>query len=192
MRGGVRAWGLGAALLLAAGDVAAQDALRTAPSPVLVLDRERFYTDSRFGRGVQTALEAEARAFAEENRRIEEALEAEERDLTARRASLPPEEFRALARAFDEKVRAIRAARDSKSRDLTRRWDEARQRFLEQAVPILAELAAARGAAVILDRAQVILSFDLIDVTEAAIAAVDAVLPAPPEAPAPPPAATAD
>lgn len=160
-------------------------------SPVVTITQERLFQDSRAGQQIQDRYETASRALVAENRRIEAALEAEERDLTARRAEVTPEEFRPLAEAFDEKVEGIRAAQDAKSRALTRQRDEDRQRMLEAAAPILAQMMAERGAMVLIDKNAVVLSFDGIDITEDAVARLDAVLGeatgTPPEAPTPTP-----
>lgn len=163
-------------------------------SPVLTVTQELLLTGTRAGQAVQDLFEAGTRDLLAENRAIEAALEAEELDLTNRRAALSPEAFRDLAEAFDEKVERIRTAQDTKSRNLTRQRDEHRKMLLEAAVPVLAAMMQERGAVAILERSTVLLAFERIDITAAAIARLDATLgdgaalfgaqPAPP-APAP-------
>ncbi|MCE2749953.1 MAG: hypothetical protein LW715_14710 [Rhodobacter sp.] len=46
--------------------------------PILTLDQNRLYADSRYGQQSQAAIDAEAKALAAENRSLEAALEAEE------------------------------------------------------------------------------------------------------------------
>jgi Skp family chaperone for outer membrane proteins len=171
-----RALLLVAAVGLGAGVAAAQDPSAASMTPILTLDQDRLFAASAFGRQSLASVEAEAQALQTENRGIEAALEAEERQLTERRAAMAPEEFRAAADAFDEKVKAIRAAQTAKARDLAQQRDLARQRFFEAAAPVLAALMTERGAAAILDRSAIILSFDRVDITDLAIARVDAVL----------------
>lgn len=160
--------------------------------PLLVIRQDRLYDTSAFGRAAQARLESASRDLIAENSRIEAELEAEERALTDRRAGLPAAEFRALADAFNAKVEGIRAAQDTKSRALTRSRDDDRQRFLQAAVPVLADLMRDKGASVILDQQTVFLSLENVDVTDEAVARIDASLgdgsavPAP--APAPDPA----
>jgi Skp family chaperone for outer membrane proteins len=166
--------GQGAAQELSTGAPLAEEGLPT--SPVLTLSQDKLFAGSLFGKAVQARIEELTRALQAENRKIEADLEAEERALTTRRASLAPEDFRALAEAFDTKVEGIRSAQDAKARTVTETREAERQRFLETAVPILAELMAERGAVAILDKGAIILSFDLIDVTDAAIARIDAEL----------------
>jgi Skp family chaperone for outer membrane proteins len=177
---------------LAAPAVAQQD---LQPLGVLLLDQERFFADSRFGQRIQAEIDAESRTLQAENRKIEADLEAEEKSLTERRATLPPEEFRALADAFDAKVKDIRTARDAKANDLATRREAARKTFIETAVPVLAQIMGERGAAAIIDRSAVVISFDRIDITDLAIARIDLLLAPegatepPPQRPATPPAA---
>ena len=177
-------WGILVAALggVVALDVAAQEAgplpeppVLVAP-PVLTLDQDRFFSGSAFGKASLARETAGSKALEAENARIEQELIAEEQDLTERRAALPTEEFAALARAFDAKVEQIRTDQDAKARAVTRRRDEDRQRFLQAAVPVLGSLLSEQGAVAILDKTAIILSLSAIDVTDAAIAKVDAAL----------------
>lgn len=167
--------------LALAGAAPAQEAAAPAAAPpavVLTLNQDRFFAGSAFGRAALATHEAEMAALTAENRRIETQLEAEERDLTARRPALTPEEFAPLATEFDQRVEEIRRAQDTKSRDIGLRRDDARRRFFEAAVPVLAQLLADRGAVAILSNQAVILSLSSLDATEEAILRIDAVLPA--------------
>ena len=143
-------------------------------SQVLVVEFERVFSESAFGRRVVAEFEAEGAEIAAENRRIEAELTEEERSLTERRATMPPAEFRALATQFDEKVQALRQQQDAKARALNQRSDEARRQFLAVAEPVMRQLMQDSGAAVMLERRTVFLAADAIDVTEDAIALIDA------------------
>lgn len=168
-------------------------------APVVTLDRERLFVESRWGQAVQAQYDRESAALVAENRRLEAALEEEERQLTTRRAAMTPESFRPLAAEFDQRVEALRQAQDAKSRAITRLRDERRLAFFEAAVPVLGQLMLEIEALAIIDRSAIILTFDQLDITEMAIARLDAELAAgrlpalPGEAVAPPdPAPGAD
>jgi Skp family chaperone for outer membrane proteins len=164
----------------AAQEAVAQNAQAAPLAPpmtaILTLDDERLFSGSAFGKAVIARQDAESRALIDENRKIEAALEAEEKDLTSRRAAMPREEFAPLSEAFNEKVEGIRKAQDAKTRELQRRFDSDRQRFLEVARPILAEVMAARGAVAIIDSRAVFVGFENIDITDAAITQLDAAM----------------
>lgn len=145
-------------------------------SPIVTLDKERLFADSAMGKAMAKSFELAGEALIAENRRLEAALEEEERQLTARRQTLSSDEFRALAQEFDSRVEELRKAQDAKSRVLTRRRDEDQQRFFEAIVPVLGQLMADIGAVAILDRTAVILTFDTLDITALAVARLDATL----------------
>jgi Skp family chaperone for outer membrane proteins len=187
MRGGRGTWGAGLSLtlwLVLGVPVAAQDAPPPGV-PILTLDQERLFLESAFGSASLERERAATQALEAENKRIEAELVAEEQELTRKRATMSAEEFAALADAFDAKVERIRNEQDAKALELTRARDRDRQEFLRAAVPVLGELLGELGAAVIVDKATVILSLSAIDITDEAIAKVDAALgangPLPPE-----------
>ena len=175
----MRAASLGAfvlAALLAAGPVLGQDMGRPLipPSPVVVLDQDRLFSGSAFGSRVLAEAEADTLALAAENRQLEQDLAEAERDLLEARAELPPDDFRVRADAFDARVIETRERQDRKAVEITRRVEAARSGFFEAAVPVLLELMRERGHSIVLDGRAVLLSFEAADITDAAIAAVDA------------------
>lgn len=145
-------------------------------SPIATVQQDQLFTRTLYGRAVQARIEAARDALQAENQRIEAALETEERDLTARRAQLPAEEFRRLADAFDTRVEGIRDAQDAKARDLARRADADRHTFFQTAVPVLAGLMSEIGAVALLDKSDVLLSLDALDITDRAVSRIDSVL----------------
>lgn len=145
-------------------------------SPILTIDREAIFGLSQFGQRVTAELEAESQALAEETRKIEQELEAEELDLSERRATMTPEEFRALADAFDEKVVELRADRDAAQTSFLQRLEQAELEFYTRIGPVLGQMMQERGAVAILDKRSVLLSINAIDVTQAAISRIDAVI----------------
>jgi Skp family chaperone for outer membrane proteins len=162
------------ALAVPATAVIAQDA--PVQSAVLTVDPERLFAESLFGKAAVLRLEAAQSELLAENKKLEVALEAEEKSLTDRRPNLPADEFRRLADAFNIKAEEIRAARLEKSRSLTTLRDEDRKKFLTAIVPVLGNLMGEMGALVILDKKTVFLSFERVDVTDLAIARIDATL----------------
>lgn len=160
----------------AAPDTATPDPAAPLASPVLTLDPERLFSTSLYGKRVAQEIEDRARTLAAENRKIEADLSAEERKLTDERAKMAPDAFRKLADAFDAKVEGIRAAQDAKNRDLDTLREDERQRFLEAALPILGQLVRDSGAVAILNQQAIFLSFRGIDVTDRAIARIDAAI----------------
>ncbi|WP_299983405.1 OmpH family outer membrane protein [uncultured Ruegeria sp.] len=143
---------------------------------VLTVSSERLFANSRFGQRIFREIEAESALLADENELIVAQLSKEERDLTEKRAELSADEFRPLAEAFDEKVQSHRDGQRAKLDALARRGEEARNQFFEMAQPVLIELLREYGASVVIERANVVLSSGASDITEAAIARIDAAI----------------
>lgn len=162
-------------LLMLAGPLAAQQ-LGVPQTDVLTISSERLFADSAFGQRVFREIEAESALLADENERIVAQLSKEEKDLTERRAALSPEEFRPLAEAFDKMVQSHREGQRAKLDALARRGEEARDQFFEMAQPVLIELLRDFGASIVIERANVVLSSDASDITDAAIARIDAAI----------------
>ncbi len=164
-----RLWAALVLLLLAPLELAAQQG-----SPVLTIDRDRLLAETQSGSETISELEGLAQALAAENADIERALIAEESALTEQRATLPADEFRALADAFDQKVQQLRAEQDEKARQLNRQREEAPTQFFNEVAPILSEIVREKGAVVVIDLREVFLSVRGIDITDEAIARINA------------------
>ncbi|WP_299889964.1 OmpH family outer membrane protein [uncultured Ruegeria sp.] len=147
------------------------------PQPVvLTISSDRLFSDSAYGQRVMDEIEQESALLAEENERIVAELSKEEKDLTEKRASLEVDEFRPLAEAFDRKVQSHREGQRAKLDTLARRSEENRQSFFQLARPVLIDLLRETGASMILERSNVFLSSDTSDITDAAIARIDATI----------------
>lgn len=160
-------------LCLAAAPVLAQ---QVNPPQILTLDQDRLYISSLYGKALEAKSLAATQDLAVQNRKIEADLSAEEADLTTQRPTVTAADFAKLAADFDARVEKIRAAQETKAQQLITDRDAGRKQFFDAAVPQLADLMRKLGAYAILNRSSVVLSFDSIDVTDRAIAALDAQL----------------
>lgn len=172
---------LAACLLLAAAPTLSAQQLGTPVvevphSAILTLETDRLFAGSAFGKRVASEIEAESAVLSAENRKMEAELSAEEKQLTERRQTMEPVAFRALADAFDQKVQNIRRTQDAKARALSQKADKSRGSFLRAARPVLETLMVEAGASVILERSSVFLSANASDVTDEAIARIDAAI----------------
>jgi Skp family chaperone for outer membrane proteins len=172
---------LALALIFALGPVGlgfgpAQAQAVAAVPQVLTLDQNRLYTSSLYGKAMEAKALAASQSLAAENRKIEADLAAEEAQLTRQRATMAATAFQTLADAFDAKVERLRKDQQAKVAALTAERDAGRTAFFQAAVPVLGELMRELGAYAILDHGAVVLAFESIDVTDRAIAAVDAKL----------------
>jgi Skp family chaperone for outer membrane proteins len=164
-----------AGVLLGASAVFAQTTTIEVKPPILVIDQDRLFSETRLGAASMAEIEQAANDLKAENQRIEEQLITEERALTEQRASLPADEFRALADDFDARVQRIRAEQDEKARALTRAQENARSDFFQDVAAVISDIVREKGALVVIDRRDVFLSAEQIDITNEAIARVNAV-----------------
>ncbi|WP_176518617.1 OmpH family outer membrane protein [Rhodobacter maris] len=142
--------------------------------PVLTLDFERLFETTLWGKRIIADLTRDRDALRAENNRISDALVAEEKALTDRRATLAPEAFRAEADAFDERATGIRAAQKAKDQALSQGLAQHRQSFYAAVAPLMDEVLARRGAVVLLDRRAIIRGLEAADITDDLAALVDA------------------
>jgi len=167
-------WGMVLAFGLAIPQTThSQDTLQV-QSPVLLIDSDQLYVNSRFGQRILEEVEAENATIIAENQRIATELEAEEKALTEQRPTLEPDAFRILADEFDEKVQAIRREQEVKARLIVRKQDEARRDFLTTAAPILEQMMIEAGATVVLERRQGLLFRNSVDITREATLRINA------------------
>lgn len=160
-----------AALLLAVLPLAVPAQTGT---PVLTIDQDRLFAETRLGAEALAELERRAQELAAENQEIETRLIAEEQDLTEQRATMDPSAFRDLADEFDTRVQRLREEQDEKARDLTRSRDEARNAFFTDIAVTISDIVREKGALVVIDRRDVFLSADRIDITDEAIERINA------------------
>lgn len=143
-------------------------------SDIVVVDIERLFEDSDLGRKMLAEHQADREALAAANQKLAAELEAEEQRLTDVRAETSPEEFRELADAFDDRVQQIRADSERRVRDLERRRERMPVEFLNQVDQIILDLMRASGGVVLLDQRSVILRAEAVDITDRAIARINA------------------
>jgi Skp family chaperone for outer membrane proteins len=145
-------------------------------SAILVIDLDRFFTNSLFGRRIQAEFQAARTELLTENSEKFAELTAEEQELTELRPSLSREEFSKLANEFDAKAQTIRAEQTTKGNELQARPGQARQQFLSIAQDVLIEIMNERRALAVLSQDAVLIPADSINITEEAIARIDSLI----------------
>ncbi len=145
-------------------------------SAILVIDLDRFFTNSLFGRRIQAEFQAARTELLTENSEKFAELTAEEQELTELRPSLSREEFSKLANEFDAKAQTIRAEQTTKGNELQARPAQARQQFLSIAQDVLIEIMNERRALAVLSQDAVLIPADSINITEEAIARIDSLI----------------
>lgn len=137
---------------------------------VASINQDRLFRESQYGLAILAELDATSAELAADNRNIEEALRAEELELTELRKTETPEAFRARAVAFDAKVKRTRAQQEQKLTDIRQSLEQARTDFFAQVAPVLEQLMREKGLVFILDSKAILVSLSDGDITDEAIA----------------------
>jgi Skp family chaperone for outer membrane proteins len=142
--------------------------------PFLFINQERLLTDSQSGRAILADEDKQRDALRAEARTLDQSFEAEEKQLTDQRPTLPVEDFRKLSDAFDARVVQARHDQDNRASSLAQEFDQRRRRFYAQVAPILVSLMDRYGAKAIFDETSVLMADQSLNITQAVIAEIDA------------------
>ena len=143
---------------------------------VLIIDSDELYNGTLYGRRLAAELSALQSEFQAENDRIAETLRQEELSLTERRPEMTREAFQAEADAFDAKVQEVRRSRDAKTLELQAADRAARLTFQNRVQSIVADVMIERGAALVMEQRNVVLSVRSANITDDVIVRIDAQL----------------
>lgn len=153
------------------------EAVNTEPPLALrTIDDERLFQESQFGQRVAAEIAAASRALEAENDALLENLTAREAELTELRAEMSLEEFRAAANEFDVQAEAVRRSQSEKRQRLVQFEESERRRFFAGSGPVLQEVLEQVGGDILIDARAVIIARPGVDMTDAAIVAMDAAL----------------
>lgn len=152
-------------LLCATQSVAQADFPTVFPQPILVLDQDGLFKNSKLGQAM-LLIQAEKRTvLLQESRLISDTFEVEEKRLTDIRSEVSAEEFRVLSEDFDKRVLAARESQLAKDVEMQQSIDGQRLRFLVIAAPFLSEIMLKYHASAIVDQRSVLLFNRNMDIT---------------------------
>jgi len=162
------------AVLALSGPLWAQSAFPTVfPKPLLVLDQDRFFSESGLGKAMTGNLLAKREEVIKNARGVYLAFETEERRLTDQRLGMDPAKFQILADDFDARVQESRKQQLATDLDLQKEADGIRQQFFRIAAPYMSQLLQKYSAGAILDMRSVLLFDQNMNITDEAIALLD-------------------
>ncbi len=147
------------------------------PAVIAVLDFKSILAKSTAARGARQQIEAYREAYQAEIAKEEEALRREEQELGRQRAILAPEAFAEKRRAFERKVTDAQRRVQDRSRQLERTRVEIRNEIGRAVTKIVAGLVGERKFNIVLDREQVLLAADKLDITGDVLRELDRQLP---------------
>ena len=142
-------------------------------SEILVVDLERAYQISKFGKAMRETFNMENKSFNQENTIILNSLKKEEIQLTKDRAILSPEDFSMAAKAFDKKVQKIRKVRLDQITVVEENFKLLKPFFFRRIDSFFDVIMNEFEATVILEKKSVVRSNQAIDITDLLVERVD-------------------
>ncbi|MEL6280255.1 MAG: OmpH family outer membrane protein [Pseudomonadota bacterium] len=141
---------------------------------VLIIDMSRLLREAEAAQRINVQADELRKSFNLDIEQRRAALRAEEEELVALRESLPRDAFDQRVASFEERVRLLkRDARELSSR-LQRAVSAANEQLRRAATTILVQIMNERGARVMLEKRDIILSANDLEVTDEVIRRLDA------------------
>lgn len=156
---------------------AAANADHFPPAVVAVVDVERILKESTAGKSVRDQLASKRNTYQQEVTADEQKLRQAEQALRQQQATLTPEQFAAKRTEFENQARAAQQRVQGHARALDTALAEALTTIKNNVGQIVADIAASKGATVVLDKGQVIVVEAKLDLTAAVLEQLNRKLP---------------
>lgn len=144
---------------------------------VLVIDFQAVVRESMAAASVQDQVAGLREAYQAEFGQIEEDLRAIEQELTEARDELPEAEFLERRRQFERRITEAQRRAQERRAVLDRALDDAMGQVRSALIDVVAEIAGDRGARIVLNKAQTVLSDRSLDITGQALTRLNERLP---------------
>lgn len=147
------------------------------PLAIAILDVQDILREAAAGRSLQSEIQKREQALKAELEKRENALLAADQQLAQQRGSLSPEEFAKKRNELAKQLAELRNYRQAQSSAISALARKGETQLLQALVQIVAEIAEARNITLVLNRAQVVIAPNELDITQEAMAQLDAKLP---------------
>ena len=144
---------------------------------ILVVDMQKVQRDAAASVSVTEQIAVLRSELGAAIAKRSEAINREETELAKERDKLTAEELRTLARQFERKVFAHRDFEQQETTKLQLLQAQARAAIRGRIIPILTSVMRERNAQIMLDKTQVVLSNEALDVTDEVLNRLNEALP---------------
>lgn len=145
---------------------------------VIVIDLQRILRESTAMQTLQAQVSAARDAFQSEIRQREEELRARDQELARERPTLAPEVYAERRKELAEELAALQQAVQERRRQLDQVMSDGMRQVQSALLPIVQALAEDRSADIVLSKTAIILVRPELEITDAALARLDEILPA--------------
>ena len=135
-------------------------------SKLLFVNQNKLYSQSIFGKGLESLFKEESSKLAVQNKKLTKQLQLEELVLTEKRETTSSKDFKFLAEEFNFRVEKVRREQKEKAGFLNARLEDERKHFFNIVYPILLKFVADNEAYGILDSSVFIVANESLDITD--------------------------
>jgi outer membrane protein len=148
------------------------------PAPAIVMvDMQQLIYTSKAGKGVEAQVEVQRQVFSKEVAQQEDQLHKFQSELERQRSLLAPDVLEVKNRELQQKLDELDRFVKARQQALQQSYSEALSKIEDEALRVVADIAAERGANLVIRKEAVIFSKDGFDITPDAQGRLDQRLP---------------
>lgn len=144
---------------------------------VAILDVQRILHEAKAGQAIQTEIRNREQALKNEIEKRENALLAADQQLAQQRATLSQEEFAKKRNEIRQQLAEVRKYAQAQKAAIVEVAQRGEAQIGQALVEVVKAIAKERGISLVLNRAQVVMFPDQLDITEEALERINARLP---------------
>ena len=144
-----------------------------APAIILIVNTQQIFAQSKVGQSIRSQLQEQAKKLQIEDKKGQEATQADAKALSDQRSLLSPEEFKKKVQALEEKENDRQNKMREKGEALQLGVNKARQEVEAAIRPIFADVMKKNGATLLLDQSVVLAGGVDLDVTDDVLKQLD-------------------
>lgn len=148
-----------------------------APMGVAILGVQEILQQASAGQAVQAEIRKRDQALKQEVEKRENALLAADQQLGQQRATLSAEEFASKRNEIRQQLNEVRKYAQSQKAAIVEVAQRGEARIRQALIEVVKEIAQERGITMVLNRAQVVMFPDQLDITQEALEKLNARLP---------------
>jgi outer membrane protein len=142
-----------------------------------IVDIQKIMRESSASVSIRAQIDEVRTKFQSELDAKEESLRQTDEELKRQRAILAPEAFEEKRKSFEEEVLGVQRDVQGQNARIEQAIGIATGRIREKVIPILAQIMEERGATVLVDKSQVLVSDKALEVTTTALDRLNKALP---------------
>lgn len=140
---------------------------------IAVVDVQYLISNSKAGKSIRSQLEKQRNAYRDQIEKQESELRNAEKELVAQQTTLPKEEFLAKRKEFQDKVMAAQRSVQQRRVAFDKAYTDAMEKLREQIVKIVADASGKNKISLVLNRQEVVLVEEKMDMTKEILTTLD-------------------